>query len=1108
MEKRLLNHLWGLALLLSLLQLAAAPPVYAQGAEKTITGRVTDVTNNDPLPGVSVLVKGTTIGTTTDSEGNYRLSAPGNASTLVFSYVGYLASEVAVNNRSVIDITLNPDVKALSEVVVVGYGTQAKRDVISSISTVRNDKIEKINGASFEQALQGNVSGLRINTASGDPEADTRIQIRGTKSITAGTEPFILIDGVPISNGATQALSTINPSDIASVSVLKDAAATAIYGSRGANGVILITTKTGRNGKGQFSYSFNQGINKPINQIQLANAAEWRGLVAEGRKNAGFTDPTDDTFVPIRLPLLDQRNDNLTRYTNLNLYKTTDTDWQKLVIRDGSQMSHTFSVSKGDDKANYYISGNYFNQKPNWIGTDFKRYTGRVNVGFSPSNYLKIDVRNTFSHTDNQRQNVRSTTVNFADPNLNYGGWGGYWGLYSSALPVFPQRWPDNDAPFDPFSGNNLTYSADRNNAYDNLATNRNLSSVNVEATPLPGLTLRLAGGIDYTTTEDSKWISKRMRIANVKTEDLASSRPDTLNYIYNGSPRYDTRNVKRLNLNANFTANYERTILDNHKISALLGYEVTDQRNQSTALQAQNGDSRVEGTLGLIRTSDQFLEYSNNMGSNVRFLSYFTRLNYNFRERYQLQATLRRDGSSNFSPNYRFALFPSLAAGWVISEDPFFKDKLGAINYLKAKASWGLTGNSNIPPFGYIGASFENWPNYSNTSTAYIQSQIASGDIRWEKSATTDIGLNFGLFNRFTGSVGYFNSLTTDMLFNVPLAPSIGIYSTNNAFVGALANIGSMKNWGWEFELSSENVRSRDGGFGWTTDLNLTLNKNKVITLYPEFSGSPTTLSINGLTTVQLGKPIGMFYLPAFAGYDANGNPTIKEIDPEAASRQEYVFTGNTLVPTSSQVNANSIVQDGKTGIPTFFGGLTNTLSYKGISFSFLLYFQGGNYLYDNIGALRNIGSGQTVLRKDLATDSWSAQNTDAYYRAPTWTNRELGTANPSKAKNVSDDSDHFLQRGDFMRLKTLTLSYQLPASLLKKLPFSNINVFMNMNNVATFTKVRGFDPEQLYAGIQEDVINSRPTTAVQRNLGQGIVNFAPPIQVFSANWGINLNF
>jgi TonB-dependent starch-binding outer membrane protein SusC len=1086
---------------------APAPATPASSvADRTVSGKVTDE-GGQPLPGVSVVLKGTVMGTTTNAQGVFNFTIPDGKQTIVFSFIGYTTKEVDATNGNTFNVVLEASSNALDEVVVVGYGTQSKREVISSIGTVGADKITKVNGASFEQALQGNVSGLRINVAGGDPDAETRIQIRGTKSITAGTEPFILIDGVPITNGAMEALNTINPNDIQNVSVLKDAAATSIYGSRGANGVILITTKSGKSGKGQFSYRYEQGITKPINQPELANGTEWRGLLATARTNSGFKDPTTG-FLPIRLPLFDQRNSALTRYTNLDLYNTTDTDWAKLVIRDGQTKSHTFSVSKGTENANYYISGNYFDQQPNWVGTRFQRYTGRVNLGFQPSKLLKIDVRNTYSFTDNERRPIRGSTTNILDPNLNYGAWGGYWALYSSSLPVFPERWPDTGAPFDPYGGNNLTYSTDRDNASDNQKINRNLSSISFVLTPLKNLTVQSDLGVDYTQTRNNSWISRRLRAAPVRAADLSSARPDTLSYIYDGSARFDKVNLSRLNLNANITARYETTFASVHKVSGLIGYEVTDQRNSSSVTRTQSSSSRVENIEGLSRTMDQFLEITNVEGSDVRFLSYFGRFNYNLKDRYQFQASLRRDGSSNFSPSHRFAWFPSVAGGWVVSEEPTFKQRFSSINYLKLKASWGQTGNSNIPPFAYIGASYENWPTFSNNSAAYVQTQIASGNIRWEKSSTTDLGVEFGFFNRLTGSVGYFQSLTSDMLFTVPLAPTIGIYGGNNSLIGALANIGSMQNWGWEFELNSINFQSGKSGFKWTTDLNLTLNKNKLISLYDGFNGSPTTLSINNLTTVQLGKPIGMFYLPVFAGYDANGNPTIKEIDKEAASRQEYIFTGRTIVPTATEVVDNSVVMDGKTGLPTYFGGLTNTFSYRGLSLSCLFYFQGGNYIYDNMPNLRNVGSGQNVLRKELVTESWSPQNPDAYFRIPSWTSLELGAANAATAKTVSDQSDRFLQKGDFIRLKTISLSYQLPSALLKKTPISNVNLFMNLNNVATFTQVRGFDPELVYTGVREDAINGRGTTAAQRNLGQGLVNFMPPIQVFSMNWGVNVNF
>jgi TonB-dependent starch-binding outer membrane protein SusC len=576
----------------------APPPASTErnvpAADRTITGHITDESGAD-LPGVSVVLKGTQRGTTTNTKGNFSLNVPEGRQTLIISFIGYVTREVDIQNQTQLKLVLTASDNSLDEVVVVGYGTQSKREVISSIGTVGADRIDKINTASFEQALQGNVAGLRINVGSGDPDADTRIQIRGTKSVTAGTEPFILIDGVPINNGAVEALSTINPNDIENISVLKDAAATSIYGSRGANGVILITTKAGKSGKGQFSYRYEQGITKPINQPQLANASEWRSLLATARKNAGYADPSTATFLPIRLPLFDQRNGSLTRYADLNLFNTTDTDWASKLIPNGSVQSHTFSISKAAPLGSYYISGNYFDQTPNWLNTRFRRYTGRVNLSFSPSKVLKIDIRNSFTYTHNERRSNRGSNNNINDPLQNRGGWGGYMALYSSALPVFPERWPDTNEPFDPIGGNNLIYSASRDNARDDLHTNRNLASVSFVLTPYKGLTLQSDLGVDYTTSRTDMWISRRLRAANIRPADIGSTRLDTLGYIYDGADRFDELTSKRLNLNANVTARYEFELQKRHKFSALLGYELTDIRNKQSELITQNNSSRIE---------------------------------------------------------------------------------------------------------------------------------------------------------------------------------------------------------------------------------------------------------------------------------------------------------------------------------------------------------------------------------------------------------------------------------------------------------------------------------------------------------------------------------
>ncbi|GHB86806.1 SusC/RagA family TonB-linked outer membrane protein [Persicitalea jodogahamensis] len=1088
MKNRLLNQLWGLTLLLSLVQWATAPPVHAQGADKTITGRVTDQSNSDPLPGVNVLVKGTTVGTTTDAEGTFRVTAPANAETLVFSYVGYLAEEVAINNRSVIDIGITPDVKSLSEVIVVGYGTQQKRDLVSAISTVDAKQIEKVPTASFTQALQGAVPGLQMVSPSGEPNAPARILIRGVGSITTGTEPLFIVDGLPVASGGTSPLTYLNPNDIESVSVLKDASATSIYGSRGANGVVLITTKTGKQGKAQFNLSYNVGYTTPINELELADADEWRTLVGQARTNSGLTDPFRK-----EQDLFDQRQTG--RFVSENIYDKTNTDWVNKVKQNGHFSQYGFSASNGTEKASYFISGQYRDQTGNFINTRFQRYTGRVNLDFQAAKYLKLGVRYTYSFEDEQPRATISPAVTPTDRNINWGAWPTFGNLYDNALPILPERWANGDA-FDPLSLNNITYSADRTNSKRDVTESNQLASLFAELTPLKGFVLRAEGGVNYTVNNDQNWVSGRLRAQEFRPEDTGLDNRFQLDYIYDdGVPRFTWYDRRSWTFNTVGTASYKTEFGTDHRLNALAGIELIHSDRETWQNDWEDAASvRNPSEVGaFVRNPEQLLEITHNLHPQVRFFSQFGRVNYSFRDRYLLQGSIRRDGSSKFTPEDRFSWFPSLSGGWVISDEPFFR-KDTPLSFLKLRGGWGITGNANIDPFLYFNQYF-NWPNYPNRSGAIILGRLGSRTIQWERSNTYDAALQFGLFNdRINGSIGYYYTKTTNLLLDFPVAPSIGVYGTNTINTTALDNVGSMQNQGIELEINSVNVTA--GSFRWSSAFNFTTNKNKVLELFAGFDGDPLQLSFNGLTTVQEGQPLGLFYLPEFAGYDDSGNVLVREIDREKAAQQEYVFTGNDVRNTGNSQNVNSVIQYGKTGLPTFYGGFNNTFSYKGLSLNVLFTFQGGNYVYDNIG-LRRVGNGNNNLRKDLVGNTWTPQNTDAPYPVLTWNNRENQPLDPSKpAQSLSDRSTQNLHKGDFMRLRTVNLSYALPNGLFKKNFMKGANVFVNLNNVATFSKFSVVDPEVLN--------NGGPT---ERNIGQGVIGGVPLWQVFTASAGVNIN-
>ena len=1068
------------------------PQKAPQNLEKTITGRVTDSEDNETLPGVNVLVKGTTIGTVTDVEGNYRLTVPDDAETLVFSSVGYLSQEVAINNQSVINVTMSPDVQSLQEVVVVGYGTQQKRDLVSAISTIDAEEIERVPTPSFTQALQGTTTGLQMVSPSGEPSAPARILIRGVGSITTDAEPLFIVDGIPVQSGGTSPLTYLNPNDIENISVLKDASATAIYGSRGANGVILITTKTGKVGQAQFNLNYNVGYTTPINELELANADQWRSAVDQARNNSGLTQPLRK-----EQDLFDQRQAE--RFVDLDIYNQTNNNWVDRVKQNGQFSQYGFSASNASEKASYYISGQYRDQTGNFINTRFQRYTGRVNLDFQATDFLKLGLRYTYSYEDEEPRNRLASSPSIDDRNNNFGAWPTFDNLYEQSLPIYPTTWPDNGEPFDPFSGVNVPYSADRANSQRDVNTSTQLANLFVELTPLKGLTLRGEGGVNYSVEKDYNWISGDLRPQELRPDDTKLDDRLLLDYLYEeGVPRFDLYDQRRWTFNTIGTAAYETEFGADHRLNALVGIELIHSDNEGWVNQWEDAASIQDPSeLGaFIRSPDQLLGLNHFYRGQVRFFSQFGRVNYTFRNRYLLQASLRRDGSSKFTPNDRFSWFPSVSGGWIISDEDFFNQD-GLLSFVKLRGGWGITGNANIDAFQY-NDNFWLWPNYPNRSEARILQRIGSRNIQWEKSNTYDVALEFGLLNdRISGSVGYYYTKTTNLLLNFPVTPSIGIYATNSISPTALDNVGSMQNQGFELEINSVNVNA--GAFRWTTGFNLTTNKNKVLELYPGFDGDPLQLSFNGLTTVQEGEPLGLFYLPEFASYDESGNVLVREIDPELATNQQYEFTGNTVRNVGNAANANSVIQYGKTGLPTFYGGLNNTFSYKGLSLNILFSFQGGNYVYDNIGLAR-VGNGRRNLRADVVGNTWTPDNPNATYPVLTWNNLENNPEDPDQQpQQLSDRSTFWLEKGDFIRLRTINLAYTLPTRWFEKNFLQGVNVFVNLQNVATFSRFDTVDPE---------VVRTTGNDPTARNIGQGVIGGVPYWQVFTASGGVNIKF
>ncbi|MEM9986100.1 MAG: SusC/RagA family TonB-linked outer membrane protein, partial [Bacteroidota bacterium] len=673
---------------------AAQTIVDLRGTLSVVTGTLrNDV--GDPLEGASVRVKGTKLGTLTKVDGSFSLEVPDGEQTIMVSYVGYISQEFKVDGDADLQIVMELAGDLMDEVVVVGYGVQQEREVISAISDIGAEVIERSPTTSFTQALQGTLSGVQMISASGEPNSSARILVRGVGSITTATEPLFILDGLPVASGGTNPLNYLSPNDIQSVTVLKDAAATSIYGSRGANGVVLITTKTGQAGQQQLNFSYDFGVTVPINAMELASADEWRDMVSQARATSGLT----ERFAKEQ-DLIDQRQRQ--RYVDLDLYNTVSTDWVDLMQQNGRFDQYTLSASNATEKASYYLSGQYRNQAGNFVGTNFERITGRVNLDFSPTNFLKLGVRYTFIHENNEPRERESSLNDFNDRIQNRGRRPVYGSLYGSALPIYPEVWPDDGSPFDPLSNANLTYLSRDDVSQRTVWNNRNVGSLFLELNPIKGLTLRGEAGGNYNANKDHNWTSARAE--EFREEDAGSDDRFLLDYIYDeGVPRLINYREETWSYNLIGTANYTRTLASDHHVNALLGVEANYSSRNLMYVEVENAGAPQDPTEidFNVRDADQLIEIRNFIAPETRFFSTFGRLNYNYREKYFLQGTLRRDGSSRFTPEDRFSWFPSASAGWIISDEPFLAG-VTPLSFLKVRFGWGVTGNDNIGDFRF----------------------------------------------------------------------------------------------------------------------------------------------------------------------------------------------------------------------------------------------------------------------------------------------------------------------------------------------------------------------------------------------------------------------
>lgn len=929
-----------------------------------VTGRIADISGT-PLPGVNILIKGTSMGTVTDLDGLFSIDVvPGN--TIVVSFIGYDTEEFVIDQAVNLNITLEEELQALEEVVVIGYGEESRRLLISSIADVSASEIEKTASNGVLEAMQGKAAGVQITQNSGTPGAALTVNVRGVRSLSAGTQPLYVVDGIPIITGdkgqlnfegqAIDALADINPNNIESISILKDASSAAIYGARGANGVVLITTKTGRKNKTSINLNAYTGIQQIAKKLPMLNAREWRDYVRT----------FDPTFV------------------NSLADTTIDTDWQDEVLRVAPITNIDLSFTGGEDKTRFYISGRYFSQDGIVLGTAYEKYGGQFNIDHNISNNLLIGAKVGVNYSINDRV-LGDQTINGVLPNA------------ISKPPVYAVRDSLGNYLEEGFWENPV--------AIGNEVTNRglgfrNISNFYLDWKIIEDLKYRHQWGVDYYNLYERRYEPTTVRQGAINNGIGIDARSE---------------NFKLTHLS---TLAYSKSFADVHHVSFLLGYSFEQLKERSNYIEKRNFPSNE---LQYVGSASETVSASGG-GEDEVLASVFARAKYNYQNKYLIEGTIRRDGSSRFGPNYRYAIFPSLSFGWRLSEEDFIKN-IPSISELKFKLSAGQSGNDQIGRERYKNLYSSNRNYYGQPGLA--PTQIPNEDLKWETTTTFNTGLDIGVLNdRIYLVSDIYYMKTTDLLLFRPLNSSSG-------FTGVWDNIGAMENKGFDLNLTTQNIQ---GTFSWDMIISYSMNKNKILTLY---NGQPITGEGRGENAAFEGYPASVFYM-----YESQG------VDP---STGELVFT---------DANPNGIV-DGEDRLivgdpnPVFTAGVTNDLRYKGFDLSFFIQIVYGNDIYNGT---RQYAEAMTFGTSDnqLVTikDRWMKPGDRTYIP------RHNGLYNNTV-------SSHYIEDGSFLRLKELTLGYNFPEKLLRGTKYiKSARVYLKGQNLFTLTPYSGMDPDVNYTG------------------------------------------
>ncbi|MDX5422394.1 MAG: TonB-dependent receptor [Hymenobacteraceae bacterium] len=1000
---------------------------------QTVSGRVTSATDGTALPGVTVLERGTTNGVTTGTNGEYQIAVQPNA-ILVFSFIGMTTQEVPVNNRSTINVQLRTDEKQLQEVVVVGYGTQERREVTGATAKVTAEDIQNIPVVGVDQALQGRAAGVQISQNSGTPGGGISVRVRGSSSISANNQPLYVVDGVPLTTGdfsqigyggqAVNALSDLNPNDIESIDVLKDASAAAIYGSRAANGVVIITTKRGAARKTQINLNAYKGFQKMWKEPGFLGADDYRDIMVEAYVNDGFLAP-DATF-----------EDFIDFYYGGLDFEPTNTNWIDEVTRTAPIQNYELSLSGGDPKTRYYLSGSYFDQEGIVIGSRYQRYSTRLNLDHTASDKFTIGTSIQLSRSESNR---------IVSDNTLYGPFANSL----AASPIWPVYYEDGSYTQPNYFYTNPVAEGTEND--DETVNLRALGNVYAKYTLTTGLDWQVRGGVDVLDVDERRF--------------TAINYPGSFATPTEGSATNATSTITKRLLET--TLNYSKTLGEAHQLSGVIGVSSeknTIKSNFVTGLGFPDQRFRYAGSAVKVNAG------SNTFVENL-LISAFGRANYSYRDRYLLGVNFRADGSNRFSEDNRWGYFPSVSAGWRIKEENFLAN-VDFLSELKLRASYGITGNNAIGDFVYIGLVTAGSSYIDRPGTSLVQ--LPNPDLKWEETQQFNVGADIGfLSGRINLALDYYIKKTDDLLFFRPIP-------TQTGFANYASNIGSVENKGFEIALNSVNFAGTGNGFNWTTDLNLSFNRNEVTELY---QGQDIFYGFGGNSLVlREGEPIGTFY-----GFISDG--VYSTTDEIPISRQQQGAQAGDI--NFRDINGDGLLTDDDLTIigdaqPDFVGGFTNNFTYKGFDLNIFLQFSYGNEIANPAHQY------QKHLGNDFLDDNMLDDVLDRWQQEGDVTDSPRATVLDLNNNNRSNSS-RFIYDGSYLRFKNVILGYTLPTSIVERMKLRSLRVYAQAQNLFTFTDYPGFDPEVNFAGTSNTTIG---------------VDFYTFPQARTITFGVNLGF